>query len=54
MSSFVSNRKPLEVDLVKWDVCNLPLRSHSVDVFITDLVRICYFFHFDERTYYVA
>ena len=53
MSSFVSNRKPLEVDLVKWDVCNLPLRSHSVDVFITDLVRNCFVYQNHELTHYV-
>ncbi|XP_052779120.1 tRNA (guanine(6)-N2)-methyltransferase THUMP3-like [Mya arenaria] len=39
--SFVAQQKmenkSLPVDSIRWDVCNLPLRDNSVDVFITDL-----------------
>ena len=31
------NRKTLPLDIYRWDVCNLPLKSNSVDVFISDL-----------------
>ncbi|XP_053376777.1 tRNA (guanine(6)-N2)-methyltransferase THUMP3-like [Mercenaria mercenaria] len=31
------NKSPLLIDAVRWDVCNLPVRDHSVDVFVTDL-----------------
>ena len=31
-------RPAVNVDPLRWDVCNLPLRDESVDVFLTDLV----------------
>lgn len=31
------NKSPLLIDAVRWDVCKLPFKDHSVDVFITDL-----------------
>lgn len=31
------NRKTVPLDIYQWDVCNLPLKSNSVDVFISDL-----------------
>ena len=34
---FFLYRKTLPLDIYQWDVCNLPLKSNSVDVFITDL-----------------
>lgn len=30
-------RKTLPLDIYQWDVCNLPLKSNRVDVFVTDL-----------------
>ena len=29
----------LKMDVLQWDVCNLPLRTASVDVIVTDMVR---------------
>ena len=40
MKVYCFPRTPLEVDVLKWDACNLPLRDQCVDVFITDLVRM--------------
>ncbi|XP_052285877.1 tRNA (guanine(6)-N2)-methyltransferase THUMP3-like isoform X2 [Dreissena polymorpha] len=34
---FLSSESTGKVDAIRWDVCNLPLRDKSVDVFITDL-----------------
>ena len=34
---FCFNRKRLPLDIYQWNVCNLPLKSDSVDVFISDL-----------------
>lgn len=31
------DRRTLPLDIYQWDVCNLPLRSDIVDVFISDL-----------------
>lgn len=35
--TFLNRKTPLPVDIYQWDVCNLPLKSNSVDVFISDL-----------------
>ena len=35
-----THKKDLKVDVIRWDVCNLPLRTGSVDVVVTDLVCI--------------
>ena len=32
-------RRELKVDVFQWDVCRLPLRTASVDVIVTDMVR---------------
>ena len=40
----------LNVDIMWWDVMRLPLRTNSVDVFVTDLVyTLIYFFHFSHE-----
>ena len=31
-------KQGLKMDVLQWDVCNLPLRTASVDVIVTDLV----------------
>ncbi|XP_077983168.1 tRNA (guanine(6)-N(2))-methyltransferase THUMP3-like [Glandiceps talaboti] len=31
------NSLPVKTDIVQWDICNLPLKTNSVDVFVTDL-----------------
>jgi len=31
------DRNALPLDIYQWDVCNLPLKSNSVDIFISDL-----------------
>ena len=31
-------RQGLKMDVAYWDVCNLPMRTASVDVIVTDLV----------------
>ncbi|XP_006823542.1 tRNA (guanine(6)-N(2))-methyltransferase THUMP3-like [Saccoglossus kowalevskii] len=31
------NRLPVSVDIVQWDVCQLPLKTNSIDVFVSDL-----------------
>ncbi|XP_041350135.1 THUMP domain-containing protein 3-like [Gigantopelta aegis] len=31
------NKRPISLDVMQWDVCNMPLRDSSVDIFITDL-----------------
>lgn len=33
----LNNKKTLPLDIYQWDVCNLPLKSNRVDVFVTDL-----------------
>ena len=32
-------RSRLQMDVLQWDVMKIPLRTASVDVFVTDLVR---------------
>ena len=31
----------VRVGVVRWNVCHLPIRSASVDVIVTDMVRVC-------------
>lgn len=33
----LKKKKTLPLDIFQWDVCNLPLKSNSIDVFISDL-----------------
>ena len=33
-----STGKGLKMDVLRWDVCSLPLRTATVDVIVTDLV----------------
>ena len=30
----------LKMDVLQWDVCNLPIRTASIDVIVTDLVSV--------------
>ena len=34
-------RAQINVGVIHWDVTRLPLKTHSVDVVVTDLVRHC-------------
>jgi hypothetical protein len=40
MEYYIFFRPNIQVDALRWDACNLPLRDSCVDVFITDLVGI--------------
>ena len=31
----------VRVGVVRWNACHLPIRTASVDVIVTDMVRVC-------------
>ena len=35
-----ATRQGLKMDVLQWDVCNLPIRTASIDVIVTDLVSV--------------